>query len=169
MPINFRDIKLQTTPKHPIDPIELFRSLKRTEINDLWLAQGQALQEWHEHRSLPDVAIMLNTGAGKTLVGLLAAQSLVNETNGPVVYACSSIQLVEQTANMAQSYGLDVTTYFRGDFNNNLYHQRSATCITTYHALFNGKSRFFHEGVVGAVFDDAHTAEHLLRDQFTLL
>jgi hypothetical protein len=168
MPLDFGNIKLHTASKRPIDPIELFRSRKRTEINDLWLAQGEALQAWHEHRSMADVAIMLNTGAGKTLVGLLAAQSLVNETNGPIVYACSSIQLVEQTASMAESYGLNVSTYFRGDFSNNLYHQRLAPCVTTYHALFNGKSRFFHDTVVGVVFDDAHTAEHLLRDQFTL-
>jgi tetratricopeptide (TPR) repeat protein len=168
MPINFRNIKLTSAPKRPVDPVELFHSLRRTEINDLWLAQGQALQEWHKHRALRDVAVMLNTGAGKTLVGLLAAQSLVNETSGPVVYACSSIYLVQQTANMAESYGLPVTTYFRGHFSNDLYHQRLAPCVTTYHALFNGKSRFFLDGVVGAVFDDAHTAEHLLRDQFTL-
>jgi superfamily II DNA or RNA helicase len=84
MPINFKQIKLPKINKQAVEPIELFHSLKRTEINDLWLAQGQALQEWHEHRADQAIAIMLNTGAGKTLVGLLAAQSLVNETQGHV-------------------------------------------------------------------------------------
>ena len=60
-----------------------------------------------------DVAVVLNTGAGKTLVGLLIAQSLVNETRRQVVYACSSIQLVEQTATKAEGYGLPAATYFR--------------------------------------------------------
>ncbi|WP_419652234.1 hypothetical protein, partial [Thiolapillus sp.] len=39
-------------------------------------------------------------------------------------------------------YGLDVTTYFRSDFSNDLFTRGEAPCITTYQALFNGKSRF---------------------------
>ncbi len=82
-------------------------------INDLWLGQADALQPWNEHRLLKDVAIGLNTGVGKTLVGLLIAQSLANETCGKVLCACNSIQLVEQTRDKAQGYGMDVTPYFR--------------------------------------------------------
>jgi tetratricopeptide (TPR) repeat protein len=170
MAIDFGKISPLRNLKRPIDPIELFQSLKVKDpaINDLWLAQGDALREWNAARTKSDVAIVLNTGAGKTLVGLLAAQSLVNETTGHVVYACSSIQLVEQTAAKAKGYGLDVTTYFHGNFSNDLYQSGRATCITTYHALFNGKSRFFRDSLSAVVFDDAHTAEHLLRDHFTL-
>ncbi len=51
--------------------------------------------------------------AGKTLVGLLIAQSLANDTCGKVLYACNSIQLLEQTRDKAQGYGMDVTPYFR--------------------------------------------------------
>src|SRR5206468_346615 len=90
------------------------------------------------------------------------------ETNGHVVYACSSIQLVEQTASKAEGYGLEVTTYFQREFSNDRYHSGRALCVTTYQALFNGRSRFFREPPAAIVFDDAHTAEHLLRDQFTL-
>ena len=43
-----------------------------------------------------------------------------------------------------------------------------APCITTYQALFNGKSRFFSDDLTAVVFDDAHIAEHLLRDHFSL-
>lgn len=170
MPIDFSKISRSKTGKRPQDPIELFQNLRITDsaINDLWLAQGEALREWHKHRSLGDVAIALNTGAGKTLVGLLAAQSLVNETLGHVLYACSSIQLVKQTARMATGYGLDVTTYVQKEFSNDLYQQGLAPCITTYQALFNGKSRFFRQDIAAIVFDDAHTAGHLLRDHFTL-
>ena len=170
MSIDFSKISTPAGPKRIIDPIELFQSLSVTDpsVNDLWLAQGDALRQWHQNRATRDVAIALNTGAGKTLVGLLAAQSLVNETNRHVVYACSSIQLVEQTASKAAGYGLDITTYFQGKFSNDLYHQGLASCITTYQALFNSKSRFFKDEAAAIVFDDAHTAQHLLRDQFTL-
>jgi tetratricopeptide (TPR) repeat protein len=170
MPIDFSQKAPPKSSARPIDPIALFQTLRVTDaaINDLWLVQGDALRQWDAKRAERDIAIVLNTGAGKTLVGLLAAQSLVNETNGPVLYACSSIQLVEQTAEKAHGYGLSVTTYIRGDFDNDLYRQGIAPCVTTYQALFNGRSRFFDEDLAAVVFDDAHTAGHLLRDQFTL-
>ncbi len=153
------------------DPIALFQKLRITDtsINDLWLAQGDALRGWNERRTESDVSISLNTGAGKTLVGLLIGQSLANELRALVVYACSSIQLVEQTAKKAEGYGLPITTYVRGNFSNDFAARGEAVCLTTYQALFNGKSVFFaqHE-IAGIVFDDAHAAEHLLRNHFSL-
>lgn len=170
MTFDFSKIKPRKKEALPVDPIELFQKLKVSDpgINDLWLAQGDALRKWHDNRLKDDVGIVLNTGAGKTLVGLLIAQSLVNETRNKVLYACSSIQLVEQTAEKAKGYGLDVTTYFHREFSNDLYGRGEAPCITTYQALFNGRSRFFREDVSAIIFDDAHAAEHLLRDHFSL-
>lgn len=161
--------KVSETPKIT-DPIQLFRSLKVKDnsINDMWLAQAEALKPWHEKRDLKDVAISLNTGAGKTLVGLLIAQSLVNETKGKVLYACNSIQLVEQTRDKALGYGLETTTYFQRNFSNNLYTQGKAPCITTYQALFNGRSIFCSQEIDAIIFDDAHTADSVLRDSFSL-
>ena len=170
MTFDFSRINLANKQVKPIDPIRIFQESAITDgnINDLWLAQGDALREWNSHRNRKDVAVVLNTGAGKTLVGLLIAQSLVNETRSQVVYACSSIQLVEQTAEKANGYGLPVTTYYRGNFSNDLYDRAEAPCVTTYQALFNGKTRFRTDHVVAAIFDDAHAAEHILRDQFSL-
>lgn len=171
MAFNIFDINLPSQQPRPIDPIEIFHSaaVKDENINDLWLGQGDALREWNKHRNDRDVAVVLNTGAGKTLVGLLIAQSLVNETRGHVLYACSTIQLVKQTATKALGYGLPVTTYYSSSFSpDGLYHRGEAPCVTTYHALFNGKSRFRSDDVTAVVFDDAHTAEHILRDQFSL-
>jgi len=168
--VDFSKISAKPAAAKPVEPIELFHTLKVTDpsINDLWLGQGDALRDWHEVRAETDVGVVLNTGAGKTLVGLLVAQSLANETKGRILYACSSIQLVEQTAEKAHGYGLDVTTYISGGFSNDLFHQGMAPCITTYQALFNGKSIFFREDVAAIIFDDSHAAEHLLRDHFSL-
>ncbi len=170
MPFDFSSIKLPTTHFRPIDPIELFQSLKVTDtgINDLWLAQGDALREWHSYRTDHDISVELNTGAGKTLVGLLVAQSLVNETNSLVLYACGSIQLVKQTEQKALGYGLQTTTYIAGEFSNELAETGHAPCITTYQALLNGKSIFRRRDVAAVIFDDAHVAEHLLRESFSL-
>ena len=126
------------------------------------------MREWRNHRDTADVGIVLNTGAGKTLVGLLIAQSLVNDMARSVLYACSSIQLVEQTEEKARGYGLNVTTYHRGHFSNDAYQRGAAPCITTYQALFNGKTVFKSHDIAAVIFDDAHTAEHVLRDQFSL-
>ncbi|MGH2415708.1 MAG: DEAD/DEAH box helicase family protein, partial [Microcystaceae cyanobacterium] len=170
MPIDFDNFASSKPDKRPIEPIELFQSLKviDPDVNDLWLAQGDALRDWHAKRTRDDLAIVLNTGAGKTFVGLVAAQSLVNETLDHVLYVCSSIQLIEQTAQKAEGYGLEVSTYFRNDFSNTLYQRGLAPCLTTYQAVFNGKSRFLQDLPQAIIFDDAHTAEHLLRDAFTL-
>ncbi len=170
MTFDFSNIKPRKKESLPVDPVELFQKLKVSDpgINDLWLAQGDALRKWYDNRLKDDVGIVLNTGAGKTLVGLLIAQSLVNETRNKVLYACSSIQLVEQTAEKAKGYGLNVTTYFHREFSNDLYSRGEAPCITTYQALFNGRARFLREDVSAIIFDDAHAAEHLLRDHFSL-
>ena len=167
---DFSKINVRSEAPKPVDPIEIFQSatIADQNINDLWLAQGDALREWHQHRADADVAVALNTGAGKTLVGLLIAQSLVNETNRQVIYACSSIQLVEQTAEKARGYGLDVSTYHGGKFSSNAYQRGIAPCVTTYQALFNGKSIFQSDDIAAVIFDDAHTAEHIMRDQFSL-
>jgi tetratricopeptide (TPR) repeat protein len=170
--MTFEFSKLKAAPKEQrlTDPIALFQRLRVTDtsINDLWLAQGDALREWNQNRTKPDISISLNTGAGKTLVGLLIGQSLVNEMRSLVLYACSSIQLIEQTAKKAKGYGLPITTYTKGKFSNDLAAKGDAVCLTTYQALFNGKSIFFNREIAGVVFDDSHAAEHLLRDHFSL-
>ena len=167
----YANISVGISQSRPIDPIEIFQeaAVNDDKINDLWLAQGDALRAWHDHRQKGDVAVVLNTGAGKTLVGLLIAQSLVNETRRQVVYACSSIQLVQQTAEMARGYGLPVSTYVNQSFSpSGLYQRAEGPCVTTYQALFNGLTRFRSDDLAAVVFDDAHTAEQILRDHFSV-
>lgn len=170
MQFDFSQLQPQPQAERPIDPIAIFQRSRVTDpsINDLWLAQGDALREWHQQRAQSDITVSLNTGAGKTLVGLLMGQSLVNETRSSIAYACSSIQLVLQTEKKAIGYGLPITTYAGRKFSNDLFAKGEAVCLTTYQALFNGRSIFFSRDLAGIIFDDAHAAEHLLRDAFSL-
>jgi len=170
MALDLKKIKARKKETLLVDPIEIFQgsSVSDPLINDLWLAQGDALRDWHKNRDKSDVGVVLNTGAGKTLVGLLIAKSLVNETRGRVLYACSSIQLVEQTVSKAKGYGLPVTSYYQSNYSNELFKRGEAPCITTYQALLNGRSVFFRDSVDAVIFDDAHAADHLLRDHFSL-
>ncbi len=169
---DFGTIDLDDGGVRPINPLDIFANLQPRDPNlkNLWLEQGDALRAWHQlHRDKEDVAILLNTGAGKTLVGLLCAQSLVNETRTKVLYLCTTRQLVEQTVMKAAEYGMPVTYYLDRSFSNDLYGTAKAPCITTYHAIFNGLARRFQADPASAyIFDDAHTAGDIIRDCYTL-
>ena len=165
--------KLGSTKKKPLptNPIKLFETLPNLENtpNDLWRGQYKALTDWEDVRNKQDVLISLNTGAGKTIVGLLIAQSLVNESIENVIYICSTIDLVRQTAAEADRIGIDYTLRIQRQFSNDRFETGKAFCITTYAALFNGYSALRRQHFPGAiVFDDAHVAENLLRDAFTI-
>lgn len=159
------------TPKGPTHPIEIFERLPslQNSPNDLWRGQAEALESWNTARTSPDILIALNTGAGKTIMGLLIAQSLVNEGVTNVVYCCATIDLVEQTAAEATKIGLVCTTRTDQSYSDPQFESGNAFCITTYQALFNGYSAIRRKNFPGAViFDDAHVAESVIRDDFTL-
>lgn len=157
--------------KRPINPIEIFEHLTlRGSIENIWGPQQSALKEWHtEFRSNPDNVIQMNTGGGKTLVGLLMAQSLLNEKNGHVLYLCASNQLVEQTVQKATECGFDVASRYAGKWDKKLqFESADMFCITNYDTVFNGFSIFRNKDIKAIVFDDAHVAENRIRSKFTI-
>jgi hypothetical protein len=152
------------------DPFDIFArrpSLPGTP-NDLWGGQRDALQAWVKARKKRDVLISLNTGSGKTMLGILIAQSLSNEKQGKVVYVCSTIDLVMQTEKEAKKLGITPSTYYQGNFNNANFEQGKTFCITTYSSVFNAQTTFKKHNVSKFVLDDAHVAEKAIRDAFTL-
>ena len=167
---------LSTLPIKPkkrskiIDPMSIFKSLTlRGSIQNVWGPQAEALKEWHKSRHDADVVIGMNTGAGKTLVGLLIAQSLVNETSGKVLYVCPTNQLVEQAAGKGAECGIEVATYMGRKWGNKIVYDRSlGPCVTNYAAVLNGKAIFQRKPISAVVFDDAHVASNFARSQFTL-
>ncbi|RYF51884.1 MAG: helicase [Cytophagaceae bacterium] len=171
MVINFNGLSRPKGSSAPIDPFEIFSKTPNLEDspNDLWKGQAEALTSWHARRSEEDNVILLNTGAGKSIVGILIAQSLVNEGTGPVVFACSTIDLVEQTARECDRLGLRYSKRTQGSFSNDLFETGAAFCITTYQSLFVSNTTFNGSKEPAAViFDDAHVGERLIRDAFTL-
>jgi tetratricopeptide (TPR) repeat protein len=169
--INFDKLTRPTSTSAPLDPIEIFKRTPNLKDapNDLWKGQAEALAKWHENRDASDNAIILNTGAGKSLVGILIAQSLVNEQIGPIVLACSTIDLVYQTSRECDRIGIKYSTRVQKEFSNDLFETGRAFCITTYQALFAPISAFKRQNDPRCIiFDDAHVAERLIRDSFTL-
>lgn len=118
MAIDFNSLSRPKGNSAPLDPFEIFAKTPNLKDapNDLWKGQAEALRRWHENRTREDNVILLNTGAGKSIVGILIAQSLVNESTGPVVFVCSTIDLVEQTARECDKIGLLYTKGLLGNF-----------------------------------------------------
>ena len=99
--MDFSALGVPKSSKAHTDPFKIFASLPRVHgaPNDLWRGQAEALANWNKFRDENDVHVSLNTGAGKTIVGLLIARSFVNEGLENVLYVCPTIDLVMQTAN----------------------------------------------------------------------
>src|SRR5882672_7162301 len=154
---------LTITPKKrskETNPLKIFESLTlRGTVENIWDPQSEALRNWDVARQKEDVVIEMNTGGGKTLIGLLIAQSLVNETAGQIVYVCPTIQLIEQARMRAEECGLEVATYYEGTWSNEqAFSGAYGPCLTNYAAVFNGKSIFRKKEVCAFILDDAHVA-----------
>ena len=81
MPLNNLSLSV-SGPDRPTDPLEIFRKLTlRGSIENIWDPQAEALREWDKIRGTNDAVIQMNTGGGKTLVGLLMAKSMLHELN----------------------------------------------------------------------------------------
>lgn len=173
--VDFSRLRTNKIRSKPIDPTEIFRRLpKPPGINDLYTSQTEMLQGWFERRNQRDVVLKLHTGGGKTLVGLLIAQSTLNETNAPVLYLTPTNQLVQQTLNKAKDLGINAVEYKKGQQLHEEFKNGQAVMVGNYNALFNGKSKFGIRGerqlqrVSAIILDDAHVAFGVVRDSFTL-
>ncbi|WP_197285788.1 DEAD/DEAH box helicase family protein [Nocardiopsis sp. NRRL B-16309] len=139
----------------------------------LRLEQGEVLDKWFqsEFRNQQDVVIKQNTGGGKTAIGLLIAQSSLNEGIGPAVYLTPDRYLAAQVRSEAEKLGFPTTD----EPNDVLFRSGKSTLVTTFQKLINGQSVF---GVVGdsrekislglVVIDDAHAALATTESQFRL-
>jgi superfamily II DNA or RNA helicase len=153
--MSFSKIPPLTIKAAPADPFEIFSrrpSLAGTP-NDLWGGQRDALQQWVRERRKRDVLISLNTGSGKTMLGVLIAQSLANEKDGKCAYVCSTIDLVAQTEKEAKKLGISPTTRTSGSFSNTDFEQGKTFCITTYQSVFNHQKPFKRHNTTKFIFD----------------
>lgn len=155
MAFDFSKFGSTKSKKAPTDPFKIFESLPSPDgaPNDLWRGQDRALSEWNDVRKKNDVLVSLNTGAGKTTVGLLIAKVIVNEGIENVIYVCSIIDLENQTSNESSRIGIDHTTRISSSYSNERFEAGKSFCITSYTALFNGHSsirkRYFPGAITG--------------------
>ena len=145
-----------------INPIEIYNSLDRASVTGpLRPVQANVLQEWFsESRAKRDLIIKLHTGAGKTLVGLLIAMSYINSNEGPSIYICPNIYLMQQACADAQKFGVPFCIVNQSNEIPDDFIQGKSVLITYVQKVFNGLSIFgtgnrsINAGCI--ILDDSH-------------
>lgn len=154
-------------------PDKMFRDLSRRKIPDVLPHQAEIMQAYAALApDVPDVAMQLPTGSGKTLVGLLTGEWRRRKYRERVVYLCPTRQLVHQVTHQAEErYGLSVASFVgsQRDYAPALktdYQQADRIAVTTYSGLFNTNPYFDNPDII--ILDDAHTAENYIAKHWAL-
>jgi len=158
--------------KKILKPGRIFRSLpdKPVALGFPRDIQSEVWDRWFERRNEPDLVLKMNTGSGKTVVGLLILQSSLNEDLGPAVYLVPDLQLRAQVVAAAESLGLANTT----EPDDAHFRSGRAILIVTAAKLFNGLSAFgvrggnagTRIGLGSIVIDDAHACLPIISEKF---
>ncbi|MEV0088696.1 helicase C-terminal domain-containing protein [Saccharopolyspora sp. NPDC050642] len=136
-----------------------------------WDVQTQVWDRWHDRRTESDLLVKMNTGGGKTVVGLMMLKSCLNEGTGPAVYVTPDTYLADQVRAEADALGIETTD----DPHSRRFQSGKAVLVTYIHKVINGRSVF---GVVGdtrqhiemssVLVDDTHACLTTVEEQFTL-
>ncbi|RVC79472.1 DEAD/DEAH box helicase [Mesorhizobium sp. M4A.F.Ca.ET.022.05.2.1] len=152
-----------------IEPRKIFTTLTRhPRFKRPSDEQGEVLDGWFARRNEHDLTIKMNTGSGKTLVGLLALKSGLNEGIGPAIYITPDKYLTSQVLTEAEALGISTT-----DSENDMSFMRGESIlVTNIRKVVNGRSVF---GVKeknipldAIVIDDAHACLQSIEEQFTI-
>ncbi len=159
MNIDFSKLSAALNQKNIIEPREIFLSLtnKSPKYNGyLRDVQTEVLELCYQNRNKKDNIIKMNTGSGKTVVGLLLLKSCINENKGKCVYVVPDNYLVEQVIKEANDLGINVTK----DIDNINFISGKAILVINIHKLINGKSVFGINGKIdidSILIDDVHS------------
>jgi len=170
--IDFDKLNGNNSVDTTIDPRELFDVLpEKDEKYEEYLrdVQTEVLNKWYNNnRDKKDVILKMNTGSGKTVVGLLALKSSLNENKGPAVYVVPDAYLLKQVKNEAKSLGVEVTENTRDPS----FLKGESILVINIFKLINGISQFGVEqkeiDIGSIVIDDAHACLDISESQFTI-
>ena len=155
----------------PVEPREIFMSLPQKEKNYEYPrdVQAEVWKKWFAVREQKNCIIKMNTGSGKTVVGLIILQSCLNEEKGPAVYVVPDKYLVTQVCAEAKRLGIR-TAIDRDDYS---YSENKAILVIPIQSLINGKSVFGMRStgnyLLGSVLiDDVHACLDIITNQFSI-
>ena len=154
-----------------LHPRDIFMSLpdKDSKYSYPRDIQTEVWNKWNEVRSEKNCIIKMNTGSGKTVVGLMILKSLIDEGKGPAVYVVPDNYLVSQVVKEAKKLGVKIAES-ENDYN---YLNRNAILVINIHKLINGKSVFGMRSTnniqIGSIIiDDVHACIDTINQQFTI-
>lgn len=156
------------------EPCELYSTLDRKSVaGPLRPAQEYILKEWYErHHDDKDLIIKLHTGEGKTLIGLLLLQSMINSKNGPCLYICPNLYLTTQVCSEAEKFGIPYCVIESDNQIPDEFVCGEKILITHAHKVFNGKSIFGidnnHINVGTVILDDSHACIDVIKEAQTI-
>ena len=165
--------KLNTSTKtKAIEPREIFMTLpsKATGYGYPRDVQSEIWKKWFNIRNEKNVILKMNTGSGKTVVGLIMLQSCLNEDKGPAIYVVPDNYLVKQVIEEAKRLGITVTE----DKDDYCYTNAKAILVTTIQTIVNGRSCFGMRQLgnnypIGSIIiDDVHACMDTITSQFMI-
>jgi hypothetical protein len=171
--INFGNIGVGNIVDTVLPPREIFNALPNKNAKKFQYprdVQSQVWTKWFNRREEPNLVLKMNTGGGKTIVGLLILKSCLNEKKYPAAYICPDPYLVRQVVDSAKELGIEVTE----DAKSHRFISGKAILVANIHKLVNGKSVFGvgDEGekisLSSLVIDDAHACIETIETQFTI-
>jgi hypothetical protein len=167
--VNFSQLTSPAANTAVIEPRDVFQSLpKKDKYEFVRAVQSEVWGAWFNRRNESNLVIKLNTGGGKTVVGLCILKSCLNERHGPAVYLVPDKFLVEQVSSEADCLGIKTTT----DPRDSLFQRGESILVCTIDKLVNGRSVFgVNEKVIeigSLIVDDAHACVARINEKFTL-
>ena len=154
-----------------IEPRDIFMSLpqKSKQYEYPRDVQSEVWKKWFDIRNEKNCIIKMNTGSGKTVVGLMILQSCLNEEKGPAVYVVPDNYLVAQVCQEAKKLGI-LTATDRDDYS---YTENKAILVTTIFSLVNGHSVFgmrqTNNYPIGSILmDDVHACLDTITTQYSI-
>ncbi|MGJ3521993.1 DEAD/DEAH box helicase family protein [Nitratidesulfovibrio sp. D1] len=172
MSFNFGNLRDKARPAQLIDPKDIFAVLpgKGAKYSYPRDVQADVWRSWFQRRSERDLLIRMNTGSGKTLVGLIILESSLREGVGPALYVVPDEYLVRQVIEQAESLGLSVVA----DPDDHRYATSESICVVNISKLFNGRSVFSRQvrsvplRIGTIIIDDAHACVEKAKSKVTL-
>lgn len=173
MAIDFRRLGTTSSSDTVLHPRKIFRLLpKKTKKYQYPRdVQTEVWNQWFARKEEKDIVLKMNTGAGKTVVGLLILKSCLNENKGPAVYVAPDPYLVQQVIQEGDDLGIELTENPRSP----RFLRGKAILVINIYKLINGKSVFGVEdegikiGIGSIIIDDTHACLSTTEDQFTLI
>lgn len=183
MTINFSKLT-SSTNQASLEPRDIFMALPAKDKNYGYPrdVQTEVWKQWFVKRNEKNVIIKMNTGSGKTVVGLTILQSCLNEGKGPAIYIVPDNYLVQQVCTEAKKLGIRVASDIFDEYGKRIekgeddYHFKTgkAILVANIHKLVNGKSIFGLRSnnniqIGSIIIDDVHACLDTIEQQHTIL